>query len=62
VVAIGASVLENLGYRQLTAWWRLRGLVQALAGRKQVWGTMTRQGFGDDALPLAGEPALGAAR
>jgi cellulose synthase/poly-beta-1,6-N-acetylglucosamine synthase-like glycosyltransferase len=43
-----ASVLENLGYRQTTAWWRLEGWWASLRGKKQVWGTMTRQGFGDD--------------
>lgn len=42
-----AAVVENFGYRQLTAWWRLEGLVAGLRGAKPVWGTMTRQGFGD---------------
>lgn len=40
-----ASVLENVGYRQATAWWRLEGWWSSLRGKKQVWGTMTRQGF-----------------
>jgi cellulose synthase/poly-beta-1,6-N-acetylglucosamine synthase-like glycosyltransferase len=40
-----ASIWENVGYRQLTAWWRLEGWWAGLTGRKQVWGTMTRQGF-----------------
>jgi len=44
--AIGASVLENLGYRQLTVAWRLKGMWDALLRRKQVWGVMPRQGFG----------------
>ena len=43
-----AAVLENLGYRQATAWWRLEGWWASLRGKKQVWGTMTRQGFGDE--------------
>lgn len=43
-----ASVLENIGYRQMTAWWRLEGWLASLLGRKQVWGTMTRQGFDDE--------------
>ena len=38
------SVLENFGYRQLTAWWRFRGIVDYLRGR-QAWGAMTRKGF-----------------
>jgi hypothetical protein len=40
-----ASVAENVGYRQLTAWWRLRGFAQGLTKRRAVWGTMTREGF-----------------
>lgn len=43
--SIVASVLENVGYRQLTALWRTEGLWQGLAGRQHVWGTMTRTGF-----------------
>ncbi|UUU24643.1 glycosyltransferase family 2 protein [Streptomyces sp. DSM 40750] len=39
-------VAENVGYRQLTAWWRLRGMWDALHGAPQVWGAMTRTGFG----------------
>ncbi len=42
-----AAVLENVGYRQLHAWWRLTGLVQAVRGRQAVWGAMTRTGFDD---------------
>jgi len=48
-----ASVLENLGYRQATAWWRLEGWWASLRGKKPVWGTMTRQGFGDDSPAVA---------
>jgi cellulose synthase/poly-beta-1,6-N-acetylglucosamine synthase-like glycosyltransferase len=51
--AVAAAVLENLGYRQLTAWWRLQGLAAALAGRKPVWGTMTREGFGSESEGVA---------
>jgi cellulose synthase/poly-beta-1,6-N-acetylglucosamine synthase-like glycosyltransferase len=46
---IGAMMLagfaENIGFRQLTAWWRLRGTGAALRGGEQVWGAMTRGGF-----------------
>ncbi len=42
-----ASVLENIGYRQATAWWRLEGWWASMRGKKQVWGTMTRQGFNE---------------
>jgi cellulose synthase/poly-beta-1,6-N-acetylglucosamine synthase-like glycosyltransferase len=43
--AISAALLENLGYRQLHAYWRLRGLVDAIRRRDSGWGTMTRAGF-----------------
>ncbi len=43
-----ASMLENVGYRQATAWWRLEGWWASLRGKKQVWGTMTRQCFDDE--------------
>lgn len=38
------ALLENLGYRQLTVYWRLRGLWKFLRGRKE-WGKMDRKGF-----------------
>ena len=44
-ITLIAAVLENAGYRQLTAWWRLEGWFAALTGRRQRWGTMTRSGF-----------------
>jgi hypothetical protein len=46
-----AAVAENIGYRQLTAWWRLQGWWASLRGRKQVWGTMTRVGLGEESKP-----------
>ena len=42
---LAAAVLENVGYRQLTAYWRLQGSWAALRGHAPVWGTMVRQGF-----------------
>ncbi|MDH5588448.1 MAG: glycosyltransferase [Gemmatimonadota bacterium] len=39
------AVAENLGYRQLSTWWRFRGVVSALRGRTG-WGRMDRKGFG----------------
>ena len=35
---------ENLGYRQLSMWWRLRGMVSKFRGA-QAWGAMERKGF-----------------
>ncbi len=41
---LGVSLFEGLGYRQLTAVWRLRGLLRYARGSRE-WGTMTREGF-----------------
>jgi len=38
------ALIENLGYRQLTVYWRLRGLWKFIRGRKD-WGVMERKGF-----------------
>jgi cellulose synthase/poly-beta-1,6-N-acetylglucosamine synthase-like glycosyltransferase len=43
-ILVAASVLENVGYRQLNAWWSCLGTYQALTG-KHGWGTMQRQAF-----------------
>ena len=37
-------VFENFGYRQLTVYWRLRGLWKFLRG-DNAWGNMVRRGF-----------------
>ena len=42
---LAAAVMENLGYRQLTPVWRLRGAWAAVRGRQAVWGEMTRTGL-----------------
>lgn len=44
LLLIGWAVVESLGYRQLTVWWRLRGLVKFLR-RRTDWGVMARKGF-----------------
>jgi cellulose synthase/poly-beta-1,6-N-acetylglucosamine synthase-like glycosyltransferase len=38
------SFVENLGYRQIHAWWQLIGLIDFLKGKKS-WGKMVRKGF-----------------
>ncbi|MBT8487981.1 MAG: glycosyltransferase family 2 protein [Gemmatimonadetes bacterium] len=38
------SLIENFGYRQLSAWWRLKGTFSAIRG-KEGWGQMVRTGF-----------------
>jgi hypothetical protein len=42
---LACAVLENMGYRQLTVAWRLRGMWKYARGRRD-WGVMTRRGFG----------------
>ena len=37
-----AALLENFGYRQLTVWWRLKGLTRWLTGRRHRWETIAR--------------------
>jgi cellulose synthase/poly-beta-1,6-N-acetylglucosamine synthase-like glycosyltransferase len=38
------GILESLGYRQLTAVWRVRGMLRHLRGQTD-WGVMEREGF-----------------
>jgi cellulose synthase/poly-beta-1,6-N-acetylglucosamine synthase-like glycosyltransferase len=40
---IGAAVLENLGYRHLTVWWRVRAFWEYCRGDLS-WGAMERRG------------------
>jgi cellulose synthase/poly-beta-1,6-N-acetylglucosamine synthase-like glycosyltransferase len=49
--AVAAVVVENVGYRQMHSWWRLRGLYRAISGRETSWGVMTRTGFGGVRVP-----------
>jgi cellulose synthase/poly-beta-1,6-N-acetylglucosamine synthase-like glycosyltransferase len=39
-----AALLENFGYRQLTAWWRFKGFLEYFIG-KRSWGKMEKKGF-----------------
>jgi cytochrome c oxidase subunit IV len=45
LVIMVATAAENFGFRQLTAWWRVRGGWHAARRRRAEWGVMTRQGF-----------------
>ncbi len=38
------AIAENIGYRQISIWWRLRGMISKLRGAK-AWGAMERKGF-----------------
>jgi hypothetical protein len=40
-----AAVLEHLGYRQLTVWWRVRAFWEFFRGDLS-WGAMERRGVG----------------
>ncbi len=53
----GLGILENFGYRQLSAWWRLKGTISALRG-VEGWGSMTRKGFTLDSGDEDDEEAL----
>ena len=41
---VGLALLEAFGYRQLTVFWRLRGVIGFLRKRRD-WGVMERRGF-----------------
>lgn len=42
---VAAAILENLGYRQLTVWWRVRAFWEFWRGDLS-WGAMERRGVG----------------
>jgi cellulose synthase/poly-beta-1,6-N-acetylglucosamine synthase-like glycosyltransferase len=50
------ALLENLGYRQMTVYWRLRGLWKFMRGRKE-WGAMQRKGFSPAAVAQGANPS-----
>ncbi len=41
---LGYALIESFGYRQMTVYWRLRGLVKLFRGQGE-WGRMQRFGF-----------------
>lgn len=49
---LGIALVENFGYRQMTTWWRLRGLFSAMRGDSR-WGAMERRGLERTADPVA---------
>jgi len=61
VLLVAWALLENLGYRQLTVFWRISGIVQYIRG-KRSWGSMNRKGFQTDGdaeiVPIASGPVL----
>jgi cellulose synthase/poly-beta-1,6-N-acetylglucosamine synthase-like glycosyltransferase len=45
VTLLVVAIAENVGYRQISIWWRLRGMISKFRGAK-AWGAMERKGFG----------------
>jgi cellulose synthase/poly-beta-1,6-N-acetylglucosamine synthase-like glycosyltransferase len=45
-IAIWASLEENIGYRQVNAWWRMGGSLEAWRKTRHDWGDMQRRGLG----------------
>jgi hypothetical protein len=41
---VGFSVVENVGYRQIVAFWRFLAFFDLVRGRRE-WGEMRRKGF-----------------
>jgi cellulose synthase/poly-beta-1,6-N-acetylglucosamine synthase-like glycosyltransferase len=58
---LAAGALEHLGYRQLHAWFRLRGLAAALTRRTPVWTPMPRTGFSGSGNATTGNAPSGPA-
>jgi cellulose synthase/poly-beta-1,6-N-acetylglucosamine synthase-like glycosyltransferase len=52
------AVLENFGYRQLTVWWRLRGMVEIVFHRRD-WGKAERRRFDEGEDTVASEESTG---
>jgi cellulose synthase/poly-beta-1,6-N-acetylglucosamine synthase-like glycosyltransferase len=47
------AIVENLGYRQLTLWWRCRGILDYVSGTERGWGEMERAAFASPSEPDA---------
>jgi hypothetical protein len=51
---LAAGVLENVGFRQVHAWFRLLGLLQAVTRQNPVWTAMPRTGFSSPVVAANG--------
>jgi len=56
VMLVVWALLENLGYRQLTVFWRLKGMFNYIRGSR-AWGKMDRAGFHTGTAQVADEKA-----
>jgi cellulose synthase/poly-beta-1,6-N-acetylglucosamine synthase-like glycosyltransferase len=45
IIIIVAALLENFGYRQMTAFWRFKGFIEYYMGNRD-WGKMEKEGLG----------------
>ncbi len=55
---VAVAVIENFGYRQINLWWRARGIVDFLRGRKG-WEKFARKGFEQSATAARGAAPAG---
>ena len=53
----GVLVAEQVGFRQMGVWWRLRGIADALGGAP-AWGRQVRSGFGEVTSGPAAVPTV----
>ena len=44
IILMVAALLENFGYRQMTAFWRFKGFIEYYMGKRD-WGKMEKEGF-----------------
>ena len=44
------AIIENLGYRQLNAYWRVIGMIKWLSKAENKWGDMTREANWNDSM------------
>jgi len=45
VAILGAALLENIGFRQLHAWWRVEGTIAAMSRHDHAWQSPERTGL-----------------
>ena len=45
IIIMVAALLENFGYRQMTAFWRFKGFIEYYMGKRD-WGKMEKEGLG----------------
>jgi len=53
-ILVIAAILENLGYRQLTVWWRMKAIMDFFKGKKG-WEKFERKGFSSKKMEVHAE-------